>query len=183
LSNSKKKTVQGLVDDSAEPLFLAIGRVVKPHGVRGEISVEVHTDRLERFEKGRTVFIGDGERALTSEGYRTHKSSILLKLAGVENRSHAENLRGKWLKIPFVDAIPLDNGEYFLFQALGLNVFTDLGDHLGKVVEIIETGANNVFVVDSNGRELLIPDIDEVILDVDIDEGKMVINVIPGLFG
>lgn len=171
------------MDDSAEPLFLAVGRVVKPHGVRGEISVEVHTDHLERFDPSNTVFVGDGENAFTVEGYRVHKSSILLKLEGIENRSQAEKLRGKWLKIPFDEALPLNEGEYFLFQAIGLDVFTDNGENLGKIVEIIETGANNVFVVDGNHGELLIPDIDEVVISVEIDKGKMVISVIPGLFG
>lgn len=172
----------GSVEDSAEPRFVTIGRVSKPHGVRGEVRVVPLTDLPERFEWLEYVFVGDRNPVrVPVESVRYHGESILLKLGGYPTRDDAERLRDQLLQVPEEDAIPLEDDEYFLFQTIGLDVFTENEIPLGHVTEILETGANNVFVVNGEKGELLIPDIPDVICDVDIESGRIVIRPLPGL--
>ncbi|MCP4360793.1 MAG: 16S rRNA processing protein RimM [Chloroflexi bacterium] len=173
---------QGSVDKPTEPSFLIIGQITKPHGVRGEVRVMPHTDVPERFTWLETVYLGQKNPVpVTVESARQHKKMILLKLAGVDGREAAEALRNEWLQLPIEEAIPLEEGEYYLFQLEGLQVVTDTGELLGELVEVIETGANHVFRITGNHGELLLPDIADVILDIDFDNGRMTVHLLPGL--
>lgn len=173
---------RGLTDGTVEPRFLIIGRVIKPHGVRGEIRVEPHTELPERFNWLESVFVGlDHPEQVAVESVRFHKNWILLKLAGFDNREEAQALRSQWLQIPEEKALPLAEGQYYLYQVIGLDVFTDKDEHLGQVAEVMETGANNVFVVKGDKGEVLIPDIEDVILNIDFDKQRMTIHLLPGL--
>lgn len=171
-----------MADDSAEPRFLVIGRITKPHGVRGEVRVEVITDVPERFTWLETVFVGqDDPRPVAVESVRFHKSWALLKLAGYDSREAAVDLRGQWLQVPEEEGIPLEEGEYYLYQLVGLEVYTDQGDHLGELVEVLETKANNVFVIHGDRGEVLLPDIEEVIQEIDFEANTMTVHLIAGL--
>ena len=173
---------QGSVDDSAEPYFLIIGRALKPHGVRGEIRVEPHTDAPERFTWLETVYVGEVDpQPLAVESARFHGGLVLLKLSGIDDREAAGKLRGQWLQVPLTEAIPLEEGEYFLYQLEGLAVFTDAGDRLGELVQVIETGANHVFVVRSESGDILLPDTAEVVQAIDFENGRMTVHLLPGL--
>ena len=173
---------RGSADDSAEPRFLVIGRILKPHGVRGEVRVEIHTDLPERFEWLDTVYVGkESPRSVGVEGVRYHKSWALLKLEGYDDRESAASLRSEWLQVPEEQSIPLEDGEYFLYQLVGLNVYTDSGRHLGHIAEVLETKANNVFIVRGPQGEILIPDTDEVVLNIDFEGQEMLIHPIDGL--
>ncbi|HUS94105.1 MAG TPA: ribosome maturation factor RimM [Patescibacteria group bacterium] len=177
-----EKTPRGLADVSGEPRFLIIGRVVKPHGVRGEVRVEVHTDLPERFSWLDTVYLGRKDpQPVTVEGVRYHKSWVLLKISGIDDRFAAEELRSQWLQIPREQALPLEEGQYYLYQVLDVGVYLEDGKHLGKVIEVMETKANNVFVVAGQYGEVLLPDIDDVILEIDIDNKRMTVRLLPGL--
>lgn len=177
-----KSERRGLAEETSEPRFLVIGRVIKPHGVRGEVKVEVHTELPERFGWLDQVYVGDPEpRAVPVEKVRFHKSWVILKLAGYNDRNEAEKLRAQWLHVPEDEALPLEEGEYYLYQVIGCNVISDEGQVLGKVTEVIETKANNVFVVEGPIGELLLPDIDEVIKEVDLENGRLLVHLIPGL--
>jgi 16S rRNA processing protein RimM len=92
-----------------------------------------------------------------------------------------EKLRGQLLQVREDHAIPLEDDEYFLFQLIGLAVLSEDGELLGELVHVIETGANNVFVIDGSQGEILIPDIAEVVRDIDFDQGKMIVHMMPGL--
>lgn len=169
-------------ENESEPRFLVIGEIAKPHGVRGEVVVIPHTDLPERFTWLDEIYIGDNPPLpVALENIRFHKGRPLLKLAGYDNRDDVEVLRGQLLQIPEDQAIPLADNEYFLFQLLGLSVLTLEGDHLGTLVEIIETGANNVFVVQGPQGEVLIPDIPQVISSIDFENKKMIVDPLPGL--
>lgn len=162
--------------------LIAIGRISKPHGVHGELKIRPLTDLPERFQWLETVFIGDHnpiEVAVSS--VRFHKDVVLLKFEGYPNRNDVEPLKGKLLQIREEDAIPLEEGEYFLYQLEGIDVVTDEDEALGKISRIIETGANNVFVVKQGKKEILLPDIDDVILDIDFENGRMLVHLLPGL--
>jgi 16S rRNA processing protein RimM len=173
-----------LVESSAEPRFLVIGRILSVHGVRGEVRVRPHTDLPERFTWLETVYVGEHDpRPMVVEGVRFHKDLVLLKLAGYDSREEAAALKGEMLHVPMAEAIPLAEDEYFLYQLIGLAVVTDEGESLGELVEVLETGANNVFVVRGEGRDILLPDTKEVIVDIDFDNGRLTVHLLPGLLG
>lgn len=173
---------QGSVAQATEPSFLTIGQVSKPHGVHGEVRVVLHTDVPERFTWLKEVYVGQNPARLVAvEGARLHQGIVLLKLAGYDGREAAETLRGAWLQVPEAEAIPLEEGEYFLYQLEGLHVIADTGESLGILLEVLETGANNVFRVEGPRGEVLLPDTREVILDIDFDNGRVLVHLLPGL--
>ena len=163
--------------------YLAIGRVVRAHGLRGEISVAVLTEFPERFEATEWVYLGDEFEATPYrlESYRWHKKNVLLTLSGIINRTQAEQLRGQFVQVPLEEAVPLPEGAYYLYQLIGLRVITIDGEYLGSVVDIIETGANDVYVVDHEGQQILLPAVLDIIRSVDVEAGEMVVQVIDGL--
>ncbi|MGH2536633.1 MAG: ribosome maturation factor RimM [Candidatus Promineifilaceae bacterium] len=169
--------------DSAErPRFLAVGRIHSAHGIRGEVRVQVLAQDASRFQELEQLFLGEADpRPVALEGARPHKSGVLLKLRGVDDRNAAEALRGQLLQVAWEDAVPLEDGEYYLYQLLGLQAYSDAGEHLGELVYVLETGANNVFVIKTAGAELLLPDIPEVIQAIDFAAGRMVVHLLPGL--
>ncbi len=172
----------GSAESYAEPRFLAIGRVIKPHGVHGEVRVEPMTDRPERFGWLKDIYLGEHDpRRVGVVSVRYHQSYVLLKLDGYPTRTEAEALRNELLQVPEAEAIPLEEGEYFLHQLLGLEVVTEEGQSLGRLTEVMETGANNVFVIDGPGGQHLVPDIADVVLAIDVAAGRIVIRPMPGL--
>jgi 16S rRNA processing protein RimM len=176
------QTGQGSVDKATEPSFLTIGQISKPHGVHGEVRVIVHTDLPERFSWLKEVYVSQRERQLVAvESARFHQNMVLLKLAGYDDRDAADALRGAWLEVPVSEAIPLAEGEYFLYQLEGLDVVTDAEEYLGKLVQVLETGANNVFRVEGPRGEVLLPDIKEVVQDIDFTHGRITVHLLPGL--
>lgn len=172
---------------ASEPRFLAIGQVVGVHGVRGELKVQILTQDPQRFGQLERVFVGlEGQEPVPwpLEAYRLHKGRALLKLAQCNDRSVAETLRGYLIQVPFEEAIPLEEDEYYEHQILDLEVWTPGGEHLGRVADIIYTGANEVYVVhpvDPDLREILIPAIEGVVLDVDLEAGRLVVELPAGL--
>lgn len=173
---------RGSVESSAEPRFLAVGRITRPHGVHGEVRVELLTDVPERFQWLEAVYVGEkSPRRTAIESVRFHQGVVLLRLAGYPTRDEAEALRGALLQVPESEAVPLEEGEYYLYQLVGLDVFTEGGNRVGRLSEILETGANNVFVVDGDSGQHLLPDIPDVIKEIDIENGKITIHLLPGL--
>lgn len=173
---------RGSVDPSAEPHFLAVGRISRPHGVQGEVRVELLTDHPERFEWLEAIYVGEQRPRLTPiESVRYHQGVVLLKLAGYPTRTEAELLRGELLQVLETDAVPLAEDEYYLYRLIGVDVFTEAGARLGRLSEILETGANNVFVVEGEGRQYLLPDIRDVVKEIDLENGRMTIHPMPGL--
>lgn len=174
-------------DEAPEPRFLAIGQVVGVHGVRGELKVEPLTDDPQRFGQMDQVFIGpDGEDAVSwpVSGYRLHKGRILLKLGGLEDRTPAEAFRGLLVQIPIEEPAPLEEDEYYEHEIVGLEVWTRAGEYLGRIEEILYTGANEVYVVRDakvDRGEILIPAIGDVVLAVDLEAGRMEIDLMEGL--
>lgn len=161
--------------------YLIIGQIVGVHGVRGEVRVSIETDDPERFAILRRVYLGDERRRFRVQGTRLHKGQALVKLVGVNDRDAADTLRGQWVYVAMEDALPLAEGEYYQHQIMGLLVVTDAGEELGRVAEILETGANDVYVVRGRVGELLLPAVDEVVLSVDLEAGRMTVHVPEGL--
>lgn len=174
---------------SSEPAFLLLGQVLRPHGVRGELRITVLTAYPERIVPEMEVYLGsnpeDAAHAVryVVSGARTHHQYLILQVKGVNDRNEADVLREKYVMVRLEDAVPLEEDEFYLFQALGLDVYTEDGEHLGEVTEVLETGANDVYVVQGERGEILLPAIDECVLDVDIEAGKMTVRLIEGLLG
>ena len=166
---------------SSEPAFLAIGRVLRPHGVRGELRVEIHTDYPERYAVYKTVYLGPKHIPHTIESHRFHQGKVLIKLEGIDDRTAAEGLREQWMLVSAADAIPLKDGEIYVHQMIHLRVVTVEGEDLGEIQEVIETGANLVYIVQGPNGQLLLPDIPEVFLEIDLAAGVATVRLLEGL--
>lgn len=164
--------------------YLAIGRIVRAHGVRGELSVTVLTDFPERFASTEWVYLGDEFEANAYKlvKHRWHKQNVLLTFEGIATRTEAEKFIGQMVQIPIEEAMPLPEGSFYLFELVGLQVFTTTGDLLGVITDVLETGANDVLVVKTGDeKEVLLPNIPDVVKTVDLDAGRMTIELIAGL--
>ncbi|MGC9333291.1 MAG: ribosome maturation factor RimM [Anaerolineae bacterium] len=186
-ANIDRERGSGTQQEAPEPRFLAIGQVVGVHGVRGELKVQVLIEDAHRFGRLDQVFVGRDDRdavAWPVSGCRLHKDHVLLKLEGCDDRTLAESFRGQLVQIPFEKAIPLEEGEYYEHQIIGLEVWTSAGEYLGRIEEILYTGANEVYVVREAKLargEILIPAIADVVLVVDLEAGRMEIDLMEGL--
>ena len=161
--------------------YLAVGRVIGVHGVRGEIKVKQLTDFPERFARGALLFVEGETSQREVVSARPHKGALLVRLSGLEDRNAAEILRGKYLFIAREDAMPLGEDEYYEDELIGLTVETMEGELLGELVEIMWTGANEVYIVQGPQGETLLPAIADVVQEVDVDAGIMRVTLLPGL--
>ncbi len=166
-----------------EPDFLVIGQIVKPHGIRGEVSVKILTEFPERFDEMDAVYLGDAHsaRLVGVESVRWHKEHVLIRFDSFADRTAAEKLRGQYLKVPRDSAVKLDDGVFYHYQLEGLAVVTDTGEPLGKLSYVLETGANDVYVIATPDGELLLPATHEVIRDINLAEKIVTVHLIPGL--
>jgi 16S rRNA processing protein RimM len=168
---------------------LLLGQVLRPHGVRGELRIEVLTAYPERIVPGSSLYFGTDPASAAKAvehkvvSARRHLQYLILRLEGVEDRSTADLLRERYVMVPLEDAVPLEEGEFYLFQAIGLAVSTAEQEHLGEIVDVLETGANDVYVVQGPRGEILIPAIADCILDIDIEARTMTVQLMDGLLG
>lgn len=167
----------------AEPRFIAIGRIVRPHGLRGELAIKVLTDFPKRFDTIELVYLGN---ALEAEAWqvtatRWHKDQVLLTLQGCEDRVAAERLRGLLVQIPIQEAMPLPEDEYYAHELIGLDVVTVEGEDLGRVSEVLFGDANDIYVVTGPRGQILLPAIADVIERVDLVAGQIVVRLMEGL--
>ena len=164
--------------------YFRVGVITSAHGIRGEVNVYPTTDDPRKFEELETVLIERNgvKEPVAIERVKYFKKMVILKLQGIEDRNAAELCRQKELFVPREDAVPLEEGQYYLADLIGLRVFSDTGEELGELYDILETGANDVYVVRrKTGKELLLPATEECILDVDLDKGTMKVHVLDGL--
>lgn len=166
-----------------EPEFLAVGKLRKPHGLRGEMLMMVWTDFPERLQSGARVFVGEDYQPLHIKSLRDHNQDSLIAFDEFDQRETVGQLRNQVVFVRTADLPPLPEDEIYLHQLLGLQVIRDEdGISLGSVAEILETGANNVLVVRREGKaDLLLPDIDPVILKIDLEKGEIRVHLLPGL--
>lgn len=164
--------------------YLTIGKIVNTHGIKGEFKVFPDTERNDRFKNLMYVYI-DKDGVITKfsvDSVRYHKNFVLLKLKGIDDINKAEEYVGSKVKVDRENAIPLEEDEYFICDILGSEVYTEEGQYLGRVRDILKTGSNDVYVVEGlNGKEILLPAISEVIKKVDIQKRKLLVRMIEGL--
>lgn len=165
--------------------FLQVGVISSTHGIRGEVKVFPTTDDPMRFKKLKKVFLDTGRERLELEvqSVRFFKQFAIVKFKGIDNINDIEKYKGKGIFVPREDAVPLDEDEYYIADLIGMEVFTEDG-HFGVVRDVIETGANEVYIIESDEHgEVLIPAIRQCVLDVNVEEKKMKIRLMDGLIG
>jgi 16S rRNA processing protein RimM len=164
-----------------------VGKIVNTHGIRGEVRVISRTDfPEERYKKGNTLYIFTEQAkepiAVTVKSHRVHKSFDLLSFEGYDNINLVEKFKGAMLKVPESQLGELDEGEYYFHEIIGCTVVTEAGEVVGTVKEILTPGANDVWVVRrDDGKEVLIPYIEDVVKEVDVDEKMITIRPMEGL--
>lgn len=164
--------------------FFQVGVISSTHGVRGEVKVFPTTDNKNRFKKLKNVFLDTGrERLLLEiEGVKFFKQFAILKFKGIDNINDIEKYKGKSLLVDREHAVRLQKDEYFIADMIGMDVYTEDEVHFGTLQDVMETGANDVYVIRSDaGQEVLVPAIKQCILQVDVEDGKMVIHLLEGL--
>ena len=166
---------------SQSPKYLVIGRVFKPWGIRGELKIEILTEFPERFASLRTVYLGDDAKPFLVQGARLHGNAALLKFKGIETPEQEEALRDLILQIELKDAVKLPKGKLYLYQLIGLRVVTVEGEVLGEITDVLDTGANDVYIVHNGTREILVPAIEEVVKEVSLERGEVKIKLMEGL--
>jgi 16S rRNA processing protein RimM len=165
-----------------EPVYLVVGFLRRAHGVQGEMIMDLHTDFPERFRSGRKLFVGEEHKVMTVEGVRSHAKGLLIKFKGVETPEETARFRNQWVYIKSTDASPLPEGQIYQHELFGFQVLDENETLLGELVEIIETGANDVYVVRNEaGNEILLPAIPSVILELDPVRRFMRVHLLEGL--
>ncbi len=159
---------------------MLIGRLSGAFGVRGELKVEPMTDFPERFEGLESIYLGDEHVPKTVLSART-KGRVLLMLEGIDSREQAQALRGKTLWVPRTEAVELPEGQYYRDEIVGLTIQDEDGAVIGTIEDILETGANDVYVVKAPDRQILVPAIRDVVVAIEPDAGRVVIRPMPGM--
>lgn len=164
--------------------LLQVGVISSTHGIKGEVKVFPTTDDVSRFKKLKQVILDTGKEQLTLDvqGVKFFKQFAIVKFKGIDNINDVEKYKGKRLLVDRKDAVKLQKDEYFVADLIGLTVFTEDGLQFGTLKDVLETGANEVYIVESPEHgEVLIPAIKQCILDVDIEAGQMKVHLLDGL--
>lgn len=168
-------------------LYYSVGKIVNTHGVRGELKVVPQTDFPDiRFAKGSKLYVHkDRENhyvPLTVETSRLHKNVYIVKFSGLNEMNEAEKYKGSMLKVTAEDLVDLEDDEYYYHEIIGCQVVTDEDEELGTITEILSPGANDVWVITpENGKSILIPVIDDVLLHVDVQNKLVKIHLLEGI--
>ncbi|MEN6409470.1 MAG: ribosome maturation factor RimM [Anaerolineaceae bacterium] len=163
--------------DVGEPVFLVVGKLRRSHGVQGEITMEVLTDFPERLRPRKVIYLGDEHRPLKIDSARWQDRLLLLHFEGYSDCDNVSELTNQFVYVRADDLPKLPDGRYYHHQLVGLQVVTETGEILGRLKEILVTGANDVYVIVSDsGSETLLPAIESVILGVDLDQKVMTVR-------
>jgi len=163
----------------AEGPFVAIGRALAPSGLAGDIRIEPLTDVVDLFSKGRSLWLR--RERFEVERTQRRKGQLHVKLSGVDSREAAEALSGEAVEVPKSLLEPLPEGRYYRFQIVGMQVYDAGRGHLGEIRQVLTTGSNDVYVVEGERGEVLLPAIDDVIKEVDVAGGRMTVDLMEGM--
>ncbi len=175
--------------------LLQVGAIATTHGVQGEVKVFPMTDDVKRFKKLKKILLdtGIGYQELEISQVKFFKNMVILKFKGIDNINEIEKYKGKGLFVTREQAVTCEKDEYFIADLIGLEVFTEAGELLGVMKDVLQTGANDVYVVQvsaespyaqqvtNSNRELLLPAIQDCIRKVDMEGRKMQVYLMPGL--
>ena len=164
--------------------YLRVGVISSTHGIGGEVKVFPTTDDSKRFKKLKQVFLDTGKEYLELEVERVRffKQMVIVKFKGINNINDIEKYKGKDLLVTRENAVPLEENEYFIYDIMDAKVVDEEGKEIGILKEVLTTGANDVYVVKTaSGKEILMPVIDECILDIDTENKVVTAHIMPGL--
>ena len=164
--------------------YLEIGQIVNTFGIKGMVKVKPFTDNIERFDELEKVYIENkkGKKEYEIEEVKYHKNMVLIKFKGIENPEDANLLRESYLLVDRANEKPLEEGTYYIVDMIGLDVYTDENEFLGKLEDIFNTGSNDIYVVKNElGKQILLPAIDDVLKEIDMENRKVIVHLIPGL--
>ncbi len=159
--------------------LIVIGRVVKPFGIRGEIRIAPYTESFEAFENSADIFVGNDIYSVIS--LRFHKGGILAFLNGIETRDQAQTITGELVSTQVVNLPPKEDDEVYWHELIGLRAKTVDGRDLGAITGIIPTGANDVLEIEGSLGEILLPVIDDVVIEINVEEGVVIVDPLEGL--
>ncbi|MDH5506609.1 MAG: ribosome maturation factor RimM [Anaerolineae bacterium] len=179
---ARRKNKNSGLPIQGKPEFLAVGKLHRTHGLRGELFMSLQTDFPERIKPGTRLYLGSEKKPGEVASCRPYKKGLLVSFKEHATVEDAGMLRNQLVFVRSDDRPPLPEGEYYHHQLLGLRVVSENGEDLGFLAEILETGANDVYIVrPESGVELLLPAIDDVVLEIDLDQGVMKVHVLEGL--
>lgn len=161
-----------------------VGVITTTHGVRGEVKVFPTTDDSKRFRKLKEVLLDTGKesKAMEIEGVKFFKNLVILKFKGYDSINDIDKYKGCSLYVTRANAVRLRRNEYFVADLIDMDVYLEDGSHFGTLKDVMETGANDVYVIETeDGKEVLVPAIRDCILKVEPEEGRMEIHLLPGL--
>ena len=164
--------------------FLEIGQIVNTFGIKGMVKVKPFTDDITRFDNLKKVYVESNKtkKQYEIEEVKYHKDMVLIKFKGIDKVEDAELLRNSYLKVNRQDEPELEEGTYYIVDLMGLDVYSDEENLLGKVDDIFNNGSCDIYVVkDELGKQILLPSIKEVILDIDIENQKVTVHLLKGL--
>ncbi len=163
--------------------FFRVGVIANTHGIRGEVKIFPTTDDVKRFDYLKEAYIDAGKEKIKVEvsSVRYFKNLVIVKFKGIDNINDIERYKGKDLLVTRENALPLEEGEYYLADIIGANVYTEDGDLFGSLEDVIETGANLVYSVQHEGKEVLLPVIDDCVKEVNVEEKKVIVHIMKGL--
>lgn len=164
---------------SSDSEFLIIGRILAPWGIEGKLKVKVITDFPQRFAPAATVYIS--RQPVTISSTEWHNGEVIIKLNSVDGIEAARQLRGQSVEIHQSQVYSLPEGQYYQFQLIGLEVWTTRGELLGKITEVLSAQSNDNYIVKGERGDILIPAIEDVVKSIDLDQGRITIEAIPGL--
>lgn len=164
--------------------YLEVGQIVNTNGLKGLLKINPFTDDITRFERLKTILVEHKKELLEFEieSVRYQKKQVLLKLKGIDTIEEAEKYREDYLKIKRNKEEKLPEDTYYIVDLIGLDIYTEGGELLGKLDDVFSTGSNDVYVVkNSEGKQILLPAISDVIKNIDLEQKKIVVNLIEGL--
>lgn len=160
-----------------------VGVIANTHGIRGEVKVFPTTDDPQRYHDLKKVLLDTGREFITLEiaSVRFHKNLVIVKFKGIDNINDIEKYKGKDLYVLREDAVPLEEGEYYIADIIGASVVTEDGKSFGTLKDVLETGANLVYVVEHQGKEVLLPVIPDCVKEVNVEEQRITVEILKGL--
>lgn len=163
--------------------YIRIGKIIKTHGIKGEVKIYPLTDNIYRFDDLNTVYLGHGKNKVIIETVRYHKDLVLLKFKDFSNINEVLPYKGEYLYIDAEDRVALSEDQFFLSDIIGAVVYTKEDRKVGRVCQIIQSAGNDVYVIqdDQKKREYMIPAVKEFVISVDIDNKRIIIDPIEGM--
>lgn len=163
--------------------LIVIGKIVGSFGIKGEMKIYPLTNDWSILERFKRFFYLKNDKLidLKVESLRVQNKTIVAKIVGFSRIEDVEALKNIELLVYKKDLPDLSSDEYYVYELIGMDVFTDDKEPLGKIIDVMETGAHNIYVVSDGVKEVLLPSIDQVVLERNLEERKMVVHILPGL--